>query len=230
MRSARNGPVKDDVYRKRKLRWISAIDRVTCELHGSRHAQNLRKFGEPPKIRRLLPARMRYCRCRALVILLILWTFPTRRTARHALACFLRGNKGEALSCRTADCDRKTFSLISNLIAFSIKIVAPTQTKENRHETCHHLAISAGRLRRPEHAASERRRRLRCRRIPGRLRRGGTSCRCRCAASRRCRPASDCRAPQGILIFVRCILLAIALAAVLASIVPTGLKPKIPPP
>jgi hypothetical protein len=141
---------------------------------------------------------MHCCWRQASVTPLIPWTFLTRHTARHALARFLRGNERGRLLDRTADSDPKT----SNLIAFSMLILAQSQPKENRHETFDHLAIAAGRLRRPEHDGSERRR-LRCRRIPGRLRRGGAP-RCRgCAASRRCRPASDCRAPQGLLIFVR---------------------------
>jgi hypothetical protein len=108
----------------------------------------------------------------------------------------------------------KTFSLV----ALPMLIVAPSQHKENRHEAFDHLAIAAGRLRRPEHVGSKRRR-MRRRRIPGRLRRGSPPCRRSCAASRGCRPASG-GASQSILIVLRCILVTIALAAAFASIVP----------
>jgi hypothetical protein len=114
-----------------------------------------------------------------------------------------------------ADGDRKTFSLV----AFPMLIVAPSQPKESRHEAFDHLAIAAGRPHRLEHAGSKRRCRLRRRSIPGRLRCGSAPRRRGCAASRRRRPASG-GASQSVLILVRCILLAIALAAVITSIVP----------
>jgi hypothetical protein len=119
-------------------------------------------------------------------------------TALAKLACFLRDDGGGVLL--DADHDSAT-------------------TQGERHETSDPLAIAAGWHRRPEYAGSQRRR-MCCRRLPGRLRRAPW--RRRGAAGLRCSAGSRRRAPQGILIFVRCILGTIALATIPRSIAPTG--------
>jgi hypothetical protein len=110
------------------------------------------------------------------------------------------------------------------LIAFSMRIVIPSQPKENRHEASNHFAIAAGWHRRPEHAGSPRRR-MRCWRLPGRLRRA--TWRRRGAAWRCCPPRGRRRAPQGILTLVRCTLVTIVLATILASVA-SGTNDKFP--
>jgi hypothetical protein len=128
-----------------------------------------------------------------------------------ALARFLRDDEGGALLFLLADNGRKILALPSSRRgSYSVT------TQGERHETPNHLATAAEWHRRPEHAGGQRRR-MRCGRLPGRLRRAPR--RCGCAARRR-RPARRCRAPQGILILVRRILTAIALATVLLSIGP----------
>jgi hypothetical protein len=70
--------------------------------------QILRKFGAPPKIRRLLSAGRATAGVKLFVTSLIPWTFPIKHAATPALARFLRDESKKKPVHPIADGGRKT--------------------------------------------------------------------------------------------------------------------------
>jgi hypothetical protein len=159
--------------------------------------QILRKFGEPPKIRRLLSAGRAADDAKLFVTSLILWRFSinTRQRPRWLASCEVSQRRSPFIALQTAAGRRQSRPLLMQIVAF-------LQPRENRHEVCKHLIVVGRGARRPEHDGG-RRRRLRSRCVQGRLRKRrprrrrsscGSSCCCR-ATGCRCRPQRGCCTP-----------------------------------
>jgi hypothetical protein len=90
--SARSGPTTTDHALKEKHPTDQRSSERSTRVASIRRVQILRKFGAPPKIRRVLLG-VTYRRQRhASVTPLIYWTFPLKRSVLPALARFLRGD------------------------------------------------------------------------------------------------------------------------------------------
>ena len=134
---------------------------------------------------------------------LICWTFSQGRHGIPAVARFLPSDAREARSFTVWDQTQEI------LVAFSIRIVVPSQLKESNHEAYDLRRITGRRLRRPKHHGSERRG-MRSWCLSGRLRRRTRCGRCAsgwpgccCRATSCCRAARGRRAPQSVLIVAR---------------------------
>src|SRR5450631_3056713 len=89
---ARSGPTGRRYASKKKHPLDQRRNETRRECCRSRTDQLVRKFGEPPKIRRFLLCQTRHRQRRAFVTPLIYWTFRTERAAPSVLARFLRGD------------------------------------------------------------------------------------------------------------------------------------------
>jgi hypothetical protein len=169
-------------------------------------AQILRKFGEPPKIRRLLFLGRVPTPAPLVCHLTDLSDVSKRLCGACHLARFLRG--GRRGSCSPVADERSDLDR-SHRGSWLLR-----NPRRCNHEACNHRTIVGGRLRRPEYCGRKRRR-LRSRCISGRLRwrrwcRGRSTPRRRRTASRRppqsvltlgrrVSPRTSCRTPQDVL-------------------------------